>query len=160
MSRLRPCLRHLVPLRIHRWYERLHQYNFTLQYTPGRENVVADLLSCSAQLPATDLNPATTDLDLIQFLHSPLEATMSLQELQQASEQDPVLSQLRTIIHSGWPPASCLPNSLMPFHHLMSFFARGHCTYPPYPPLYGYRFYPWLMEVTWASSRSSSAAGN
>ena len=110
--------------RIHRWYERLHQYNFTLQFTPGRENVGTDLLSRSTPPPAVDLNPYTSDLDLIQLLHSPLEATVSLQELQQASKQDPVLSRLQTFIHSGWPPASGLPDSLAPDHCIV----RGHRT--------------------------------
>ena len=89
----------------------------TVHYsTTGRENVVTDLLSRSTPPPAVALNPDNSDLDLIQLLHSPLEATVSLQEPQQASEQDPVLSQLRTFIHSGRPPASSLPDSLAPFH--------------------------------------------
>ena len=33
------------PLRLHRWADCLQQYNFRLHFTPGRENVVADLLS-------------------------------------------------------------------------------------------------------------------
>ena len=33
------------PLRLHRWADRLQQYNFRLHFTPGRDNVVADLLS-------------------------------------------------------------------------------------------------------------------
>ena len=45
------------------------------------ENVVANLLSRSTPPPAVDANPDTSDLDLIQLLHSPLEATVSLQEL-------------------------------------------------------------------------------
>ncbi len=36
------------PLRLHRWSDRLRQYNFDLKFTPGRDNVVADLLSRSA----------------------------------------------------------------------------------------------------------------
>ena len=127
------------PLRIHRWYERLHQYNFTLQFTPGRENVVADLLSRSTPPPAVEPTPDNSDLDLIQLLHSPLEAIVSLQDLQQASEQDPVLSQLRTFIHSGWPPASGLPDSLAPFRRFKDELfcwndhcvARGHRTVIP-----------------------------
>ncbi|CAL8313484.1 unnamed protein product [Arctogadus glacialis] len=68
---------------------------------PRRENVVADILSRSTPPPAVDPNPDPSDLDLIKLLHSPLAATVSLQELQQASEQDPVLSRLHTFIHSG-----------------------------------------------------------
>ncbi len=35
------------PLRMYRWTDRLQQYDFTIQYTSGRDNVVADLLSRS-----------------------------------------------------------------------------------------------------------------
>ncbi|KAJ8375048.1 hypothetical protein SKAU_G00056280 [Synaphobranchus kaupii] len=39
------------PLRLHRWGERLRQYDYQLRFTPGRDNVVADLLSRSIEGP-------------------------------------------------------------------------------------------------------------
>ncbi|KAJ8353780.1 hypothetical protein SKAU_G00213470 [Synaphobranchus kaupii] len=39
------------PLRLHRWGERLRQYDYQLRFTPGRDNVVADLLSRSIEAP-------------------------------------------------------------------------------------------------------------
>ena len=33
------------PLRLHRWADRLHRYNFSVQYRPGKQNQVADFLS-------------------------------------------------------------------------------------------------------------------
>ena len=105
---------------------------------PRRENVVADILSRSTPPPAVDPNPDPSHLDLIKLLHSPLAATVSLQELQQASEQNPVLSRLHTFIHSGWPPASGLPDSLAVRRFKDELFcwndhciARGHCTVIP-----------------------------
>lgn len=35
------------PLRLHRWADRLQQYNFDVEYRPGRQNQVADFLSRS-----------------------------------------------------------------------------------------------------------------
>ncbi|ROL50856.1 Retrovirus-related Pol polyprotein from transposon opus [Anabarilius grahami] len=57
------------PLSLHRWYDRLRQYNYSLQFTPGRENVVADLLFCSVPAPeiTEDFRP---DTDIIQLLHT------------------------------------------------------------------------------------------
>ncbi|KAJ8332549.1 hypothetical protein SKAU_G00423380 [Synaphobranchus kaupii] len=106
------------PLRIHRWSERLQQYNFTPQFTPGRENVVADLLSRATPCPppSQDPDPEVTEPDLIQMLHTPLQTTVSLQDLQQASEQDPVLSQLRAFIRTGWPPK--VSEELAPFYRV------------------------------------------
>ncbi|KAJ8332536.1 hypothetical protein SKAU_G00423250 [Synaphobranchus kaupii] len=106
------------PLRIHRWSERLQQYNFTPQFTPGRENVVADLLSRATPCPPPSQDPdhRVTEPDLIQMLHTPLQTTVSLQDLQQASEQDPVLSQLRAFIRTGWPPK--VSEELAPFYRV------------------------------------------
>ena len=107
------------------------------QFTPGRDNVVADLLSRASPCPSADPAPDNCELELIQMLYSPLQATVSLQELQLASEQDPVLSQLRTFIHTGWPPQ--VPDELAPFHHVRNNLtcwndvcvARGPCTVVP-----------------------------
>ncbi|KAL0150690.1 hypothetical protein M9458_053994, partial [Cirrhinus mrigala] len=91
------------PLRLNRWYDRLRQYNYKFQFTPGRENEVADLLSRSVLVQGTtdDVNHPKTDI--IQLLHTPLQSIVSLQELKTASEQDPIFSQLRTYIREGWP---------------------------------------------------------
>lgn len=68
------------PLRLHRWNDWLRQYNYHHQFTPGHENMVADLLSRS--VPALkiteDFRPET---DIIQLLHTPLQCVVSLQEL-------------------------------------------------------------------------------
>lgn len=89
------------PLRIHHWLERLQQYNFTTLLTPGRENVVADLVSRASLNPTPDPGPDTTEPELIHMLHTPLQATVSLQDFQLTSVLDPRLSQLRTIIREG-----------------------------------------------------------
>ncbi|KAJ8375478.1 hypothetical protein SKAU_G00060580 [Synaphobranchus kaupii] len=125
------------PLSIHRWSERFQQYNFTPQFTPGRENVVADLLSCATPCPppSKDLDPEVTEPDLIQMLHTPLQTTVSLQDLQQASEQDPVLSQLRVFIRTGWLPK--VSEELTPFYRPACLVSgkTGPPTPPPLQPL-------------------------
>jgi len=35
------------PLRLHRWHDRLYQYNFDVEYCPAKQNAVADCLSRS-----------------------------------------------------------------------------------------------------------------
>lgn len=125
------------PLRLHRWAERLQQYNYTLQFTPGRDNVVADLLSRATPSLLPDPGPDSAEQGLIQMLHTPLQSTVSLQELQTASEQDPLLSQLRAFIRSGWPTK--VPDELAPFHRVKDelscwndvCIARGLCTVIP-----------------------------
>lgn len=125
------------PLRLHCWSDRLRQYNFELQFTPGRLNVVADLLSRSVTCPAPHMDTETVEKDMILMLHSPLQATVSLQELKDASEADPVLSQVRTYIRDGWPHR--VPEELLGFSRVKqelycwndACVARGLCTVVP-----------------------------
>lgn len=89
------------PLRLYRWSERLQAYNFTTQFTPGRENVVADLLSRATPNPTPDATQDPSELELVLMLHMPHQTTISLSELQAASAQDPTLTQLRSFIREG-----------------------------------------------------------
>ncbi|KAJ8354422.1 hypothetical protein SKAU_G00219890 [Synaphobranchus kaupii] len=102
------------PLRLHRWGERLRQYDYEPKFTPGRDNVVADLLSRSIDAPTPIVSPGdNTEPKLIQMLHTPLQPAVSLEELQQESECDPMLTTLRMYIRSGWPAK--VPDELTPF---------------------------------------------
>lgn len=97
--------------------ERLRQYDYDLKFTPGRDNVVADLLSRSINSPSPAIFPNdSTEPELIQMLHTPLQSAVSLEELKQESERDGTLTNLRTYIRSGWPKK--VPDELMPFSRL------------------------------------------
>ena len=74
-----------------------------LQFTPGRDNVVADLPSRSIPTPPTPLVLASEQeqAELVQLLHTPLQETVSLRELQDASAADPVLSSVLTFTRQG-----------------------------------------------------------
>lgn len=105
------------PLRLHRWADRLLQYHYRLQFTPGRDNVVADLLSRAIPTPPTPQVSVPVleqeEHDIVQLLHTPLQETVSLQELQEASAADPVLSSLSEYIRHGWPKR--VPEELTPY---------------------------------------------
>ncbi|KAI3359429.1 hypothetical protein L3Q82_002936 [Scortum barcoo] len=125
------------PLRLYRWSERLQAYNFTTQFTPGRDNVVADLLSRATPCSALETAQDPQEPELILMLHTPLQGAVSLQELEAASAQDPVLTQLRTFIRGGWPTK--VPEDLQPFCRVKAELscwndvcvARGLCTVIP-----------------------------
>ncbi|KAI3364021.1 hypothetical protein L3Q82_010786 [Scortum barcoo] len=111
--------------------------NFTTQFTPGRDNVVADLLSRATPCSALETAQDPQEPELILMLHTPLQGAVSLQELEAASAQDPVLTQLRTFIRGGWPTK--VPEDLQPFYRVKAELscwndvcvARGLCTVIP-----------------------------
>lgn len=127
------------PLRLHRWAERLRQYHYDLAFTPGRDNVVADLLSRSITAPTPSVPAPADDGEqaLIQTLYTPLQPVVTLEELRAESDKDPILQTLCTYIINGWPPR--VPEDLKPFARVkdeLSCWAdtcvsRGLCTVIP-----------------------------
>ncbi|KAG7454077.1 hypothetical protein JOB18_030874, partial [Solea senegalensis] len=85
----------------------------TSSLRPGRENVVADLLSRSITAPIPSVPPYDEEPALIQALYTPLQPVVTLEELNTESERDPILSKLRTYIRNGWP--SHIPEELKAF---------------------------------------------
>ena len=74
---------------------------------------MVDLLSWATLHLSSDLGSAASDPIIIEMLHSLFRSTVSLQDLQKASEQEPVLSQFCTL---RCPPKSVMQVELVPFH--------------------------------------------
>ena len=87
------------PFRLHRWADRLFQYNFDTVYRPGNQNQVADCLSRT-----TNLSPSSSPSEKpVQLLTTPFDRLITLEELQKASASDPLLLQVCDYIVNGWP---------------------------------------------------------
>ncbi len=93
------------PLRLYRWSERLNQYKFKTVYMPGRENVVADLLSRAITAPA-EVTSATNKKEEA-FINEVLEAqtknVITPAELLLATTADANLQRVIAYVHNGWP---------------------------------------------------------
>ena len=99
-----------APPRLQRMLLKLQDYNFNIQYLPGKENTLADGLS---RLPNAS-NSETIDLDvrvdLVRF------STEYLDDLRCETSQDTNLHHLAQVIVSGWPESiRDLPESLRPY---------------------------------------------
>ncbi|KAJ7993939.1 hypothetical protein DPEC_G00259880 [Dallia pectoralis] len=124
------------PLRLYRWSDRLQQYDFQLQFTPGKTNVVADFLSRPAAIQCSAVSTEDEE-EVVHLVHSPLKDTVSLRALESASAAEPVFSMLRDYIRHGWPAR--VPPELEPYHrvkHELSCWggacvARGLCAVIP-----------------------------
>ena len=92
------------PMRLLRWADRLNQYNFRLEFMPGRANTVADLLprAVSVTKEADGASADTeSDEDWVHILQGPLSSVVTLAELQQASADDDTLTTLRSYVQDG-----------------------------------------------------------
>jgi hypothetical protein len=99
------------PLRLHRWCDRLYQYNFSVRYKPGRENCVVDCLSRSFTLDegSASVNKFDETAEEQQFVNTIFGAwdTAVLTPAKVATETktDQQLSQLLEFVVKGWPSA-------------------------------------------------------
>ncbi len=90
-----------APARLQRMLLRLQRYDYTIEYRPGKEMILADSLS---RLPSK-ANDTEIDLDIkvcfIQF------STPRLNELREETREDPVLFELMEYVLKGFPDQRC-----------------------------------------------------
>ena len=79
------------PLRIHRWADRLCQYNYEPVYRPGKHNQAADFLSRSTPEIVDESNID----DNIHLLTAPFNRIITQDELESESGRDSVSTRLR-----------------------------------------------------------------
>nr|XP_037276745.1 uncharacterized protein K02A2.6-like [Rhipicephalus microplus] len=98
------------PLRIERWSARLLRYNFTVQYTKGSTNVVADALSRLPLTPAED--------DPVEEVVAVVSSMITKSELQAATAEDSVLNEVAQYVMSRWPEKGCLAENIKLFFRM------------------------------------------
>ncbi|KAI3354580.1 hypothetical protein L3Q82_019085 [Scortum barcoo] len=91
------------PLRLYRWSERLQAYNFTTQFTPGRDNVVADLLSRATPCSALETAQDPQEPELILMLHTPLQGAVDICGKLYGVPQHQRFLLVAYDLHSKWP---------------------------------------------------------
>jgi hypothetical protein len=130
------------PLRLHRWADRLFQYDFSVVYRPGKFNVVADCLSrafdTAAMTPEVQskcddvIDESNHDDGLVQSIFGNLATpVVTLEAVAVATTVDPDLPQVMLFVRQGWPTAkSALPPALRPYYDLraeLSLVLDGRC---------------------------------
>ena len=91
----------MASARVRRWALTLSAYSFSIAYKEGRSNTNADALS-RLPLPEHPENvsvPGET-VFLMETLDSSLVTTT---EIRSATDRDPLLSEVRTLVWQGWP---------------------------------------------------------
>nr|XP_054765813.1 uncharacterized protein K02A2.6-like [Lytechinus pictus] len=87
-------------MRIARWSAQLLQFDYTVEYKAGRENYVADALS---RLPLGDEEWSdVVDEEEYVLNQVRVDSPVTVKELQDATNNDEVLVQVRKYIEEGW----------------------------------------------------------
>jgi hypothetical protein len=121
------------PLRLHRWADRLLQYDFRVEYKPGCENVVADCLSRADSEAAAVGMPVQPELAVgmladieddifVQTIFGSLATpVVTMETVAAATESDSVLRCVREYVVNGWPLSKRAMNS-----ELRAYFSVRH----------------------------------
>ena len=93
------------PPRIQRFLLRLQKYQFSMNYTPGKDMVVADTLS-RAYLTGTSA-PEIDPSDMTRYVHFVLSSLpisdTKLREFQRETSSDSTLQNVKDYVQQGWP---------------------------------------------------------
>ena len=93
---------HAAPKRLQRMLLRLQKYDIQLQYRPGKEMYLADTLS-RAYLPLDKQEVDTTEFESINAVDDMPISGERIKELQEHTEADETLQEVRETIQHGWP---------------------------------------------------------
>ena len=113
-----------TPVRCQRLLLRMMRFNPTVQYVPGKEQVVSDALS---RKPLNTTN--ADDIELSSEVQAYVDAVESgwptspgrLEEIRRATEDDRELRAVADFVINGWPQRQdAVPASLYPYYHVRS----------------------------------------
>jgi len=93
-----------APPRLQRILLRMQEYDYTLEYKPGKELVLPDMLS-RAPLPETAYGSMEVEIALhVHLVTSNLPVSKpKLEEIKEATVDDPSLKELKETFKLGWP---------------------------------------------------------
>ncbi|XP_065073526.1 uncharacterized protein K02A2.6-like [Ochlerotatus camptorhynchus] len=98
-----------APLRIQRMLLALQRYNTTLRFTPGKEVIIADMLSRAAIADGDDTSKEIYDVYALEYI--PISDDR-IQQIKVESKQDPEIQTIIQFVIDGWPSRSEVPESL------------------------------------------------
>ena len=104
------------PPRIQRFFLRLQRYDFVLEYSPGRDMVVADALSC-ASLPNTGTEISNDDMNF--YVHSIVNnlpiSKKKMEQFQAATSLYESMQTHKMYTEKGWLEKSKMDTSVSPY---------------------------------------------
>ena len=108
-----------LPLRVQRFRLHMMRYHFTISHVPGKDLIVADMLSRA---------PTSTPISADQQFHHEGNAFINtviqglpasdrqLETIKEQEEQDEVCQQIKVYCEKGWPERQALPGTVKPYY--------------------------------------------
>lgn len=107
-----------APLRIQRMLLGLQRYRITLRFTPGKEVVIADMLSRAATSEGDNTSREIYDIFEIEQINSVEFIPISderVEEIKAEAQVDPEMQTIIRYIIDGWPTKKDVPDSIQPY---------------------------------------------
>ena len=96
----------MAPPRLQRMLLRLQRYDFSVNYKPGKEMVLADTLS-RAYIPEIERDASRMEDEIEYHAHSVLHrvpiSTDKMKKVREETSKDPTMMILMNVIRRGWP---------------------------------------------------------
>ena len=112
-----------------RWIAQLEEYNYTVEYIGGKDNVKADLLSRS---PAANLNQPLSTFEENVFATA-IDNSDFVEQLRQEQDTDPLINKIKRLIEHGENSVSgrfkCIQSQLQIFDNILT--KSGSLIVPP-----------------------------
>ena len=98
-----------------RWFERLSNFNYTIEFRRGKDNKVADALS-RLHMKASELG--VPDYTVSKMISTVTEHGLSFHIFGNLTQDDPVLKQVYCAVSSHWPHKNKISPELVPYYQV------------------------------------------
>ena len=112
-----------LPLRVQRFRLRMLRYHFSIVHIPGKQLVIADMLSrAPTSLPSSSDHLFHQETNaFVQTVIQGLPASDGhLERIKQEQEQDDVCKQIKTYCRVGWPAKHELTGAIRPYYPVLA----------------------------------------
>lgn len=112
-----------LPIRVQRFRLRMLRYHFTISHIPGKDLVIADMLSrAPTSVPSSSdyLFYQETSVFVDTVVQSLPASDAQLEKIRQEQEQDDVCKQIKVYCRDGWPAKHELAGAICPYYPVLT----------------------------------------
>ena len=108
-----------LPIRIQRFHMRMMRFNYTISHVPGKQLVIADMLSwVPTDIPsASDLHFEAATQAFVNMVLQTIPATeQRLAQIRELQSTDRVCAQVKQYCQTQWPNRTVLSKEIIPYY--------------------------------------------